>query len=87
MRRLLILLALLVSTMSFAQDDSWRDSLKIARKAYANKEYAKALKYYESAQKKRQTTSTCQMKWHNLPTVHANTIEQKKFISKEVRQK
>lgn len=39
--------------MSFAQDDdSWRDSLKVARKAYNNKDYVKALKYYESAQKK-----------------------------------
>ena len=48
-----ILLVLFSSTMSFAQDeDAWRDSLLVARKAYANKEYAKALKYYESAQQK-----------------------------------
>ena len=39
--------------MSFAQedDDSWRDSLNVARKAYDKKDYTKALKYYESAQK------------------------------------
>lgn len=34
------------------QDDSWRDSLDVARTAYKNKEYGKALKYYESAQRK-----------------------------------
>lgn len=35
-----------------SQDDSWRDSLDVARKSYQNKEYGKALKYYESAQRK-----------------------------------
>ncbi len=49
---LLIFLLLLSSSMSFGQDeDVWRDSLKIARKAYENKNYAEALKYYESTQK------------------------------------
>lgn len=52
MIRLVVLLVLMSSSVTFAQDDSWRDSLIVARKAYANKEYAKALKYYESAQKK-----------------------------------
>ena len=30
----------------------WRDSLDVARAAYKKKDYAKAMKYYESAQKK-----------------------------------
>lgn len=51
--KFVILLILFLSTMSFAQDDdSWRDSLLVARKAYDSKDYVKALKYYESAQKK-----------------------------------
>lgn len=50
--KFIALLVLFVSTMSFAQDDdAWRDSLILARKAYQNKEYTKALKHYESAQK------------------------------------
>jgi Ca-activated chloride channel homolog len=36
---------------AFGQQE-WRDSLDVAREAYKNKEYPKALKYYESAQKK-----------------------------------
>lgn len=52
MSRLVVLLFLLVNVMSFAQDeDAWRDSLLLARKAYESEDYAKALKYYESAQK------------------------------------
>lgn len=48
----LIFLLVFSSSMSFGQDeDAWRDSLKIARKAYENKNYAEALKYYESTQK------------------------------------
>lgn len=35
-----------------AQEDDWRDSLNVAREAYKNEEYGKALKYYESAQRK-----------------------------------
>ena len=51
--RFVLLLAVFLSTMSFAQDDdSWRDSLLVARKAYQNQDYTKALKYYESAQNK-----------------------------------
>ena len=30
----------------------WRDSLKVARNSYKKQEYVKALKYYQSAQKK-----------------------------------
>ena len=37
---------------SFAVGQEWRDSLDVARKAYENKDYSKALKYYESAQSK-----------------------------------
>lgn len=48
----LIFLLLFSSSMSFAQDeDAWRDSLLVARKAYEKKNYSEALKYYESAQK------------------------------------
>lgn len=43
---------IVTSSVSFAQDeDAWRDSLYLARKAYQNKDYTKALKHYESAQK------------------------------------
>ncbi len=37
--------------LNFAFGQQWRDSLEAARTAYQNKEYAEALKYYESAQK------------------------------------
>ncbi len=47
---LLILLAVLLSVNVFSQD--WRDSLAVARSAYKQKNYEKALKYYQSAQKK-----------------------------------
>lgn len=48
----LIFLLLFSSSMSFGQDeDAWRDSLKVARKAYESKDYSEALKHYESAQK------------------------------------
>lgn len=51
--KFVILVILFTSSFSYAQDDDvWRDSLLVARKAYANKDYVKALKYYESAQKK-----------------------------------
>lgn len=51
--KFVLLLVLLSSAFSYAQDDdSWRDSLLVARKAYENEDYIKALKYYESAQKK-----------------------------------
>ena len=53
MKQFLVLLLVSISTASFAQvDDSWRDSLVVARKAYEKKDYVKALKYYESAQRK-----------------------------------
>ena len=49
---LLICLLVFSSSISFGQDeDAWRDSLILARKAYENKNYAEALKRYESAQK------------------------------------
>lgn len=53
MKQFIVLFLVSFSTVTFAQvDDSWRDSLIVARKAYEKKDYAKALKYYESAQKK-----------------------------------
>lgn len=53
MKQFFVLIVISMSSLAFAQDDdSWRDSLIVARKAYANKEYDKALKYYESAQRK-----------------------------------
>lgn len=51
MKHLLYIFFILIGTWLNAQEE-WRDSLKVARKAYSNKEYSKALKYYESAQKK-----------------------------------
>lgn len=47
---IIILLTMGCSTV-YGQDD-WRDSLKVAREAYKNQDYQKALKYYESAQRK-----------------------------------
>lgn len=52
MKVVLIFALLILSQSAFGQDDSWRDSLDVARQAYNSKNYAKALKYYESAQKK-----------------------------------
>ena len=53
MKSLLLIFALVMSSsISFGQEESaWRDSLVMARKAYEKKEYAEALKYYESTQK------------------------------------
>jgi Ca-activated chloride channel family protein len=53
MKSLLLIFVLAMSTsMSFGQDENaWRDTLLMARKAYEKKEYAEALKYYESTQK------------------------------------
>lgn len=49
--RVLIYIAFLMSfTSVFSQE--WRDSLSVARDAYAKQEYEKALKYYRSAQSK-----------------------------------
>jgi len=51
MRNLIILLLLSCFTgISFGQE--WRDSLTVARKAYNDKEYDKAFRYYQSAQSK-----------------------------------
>ena len=51
MRVIIILSFFLFSAgVSFSQE--WRDSLTVARKAYDNKEYDKAFKYYQSAQSK-----------------------------------
>lgn len=46
----LFLLLFTFTFLSYGQE--WRDSIDVARTAYKNKEYDKALKYYESAQKK-----------------------------------
>ena len=35
-----------------AVSQEWRDSLDVARSAYKSKEYGKAVKYYEAAQRK-----------------------------------
>lgn len=52
MKRILyIIFLMLTSTSVFSQED-WRDSLETARSAYKAKQYDKALKYYQSAQKK-----------------------------------
>ena len=46
-------LFLLLAFITFgANAQEWRDSLSVARKAYQNKEYSKAFRYYQSAQKK-----------------------------------
>lgn len=50
MRIVLFIAFLIISTCSFSQ--AWRDSLDYARSSYKKGEYEKALRYYESAQKK-----------------------------------
>lgn len=51
MRNFIIILLTMSCSIVYGQDD-WRDSLKVAREAYKNQDYGKALKYYESAQRK-----------------------------------
>lgn len=51
MSKFIHIVFLLSCFSAFGQDD-WRDSLNIAREAYKKADYTKALKYYESAQKK-----------------------------------
>ena len=50
MKAILIIGFLLSTGISFSQE--WRDSLEVARSEYDKKNYKKALKYYQSAQKK-----------------------------------
>ena len=50
MNKLVHIVFLLAFFSAFGQD--WRDSLNVARDAYKKEDYSKALKYYESAQKK-----------------------------------
>lgn len=50
MKLVLNIAFLFIAASSFGQE--WRDSLSIAREAYENEEFPKAVKYYESAQKK-----------------------------------
>lgn len=50
MKKLVHITLVLLCFSAFGQD--WRDSLTVARDAYKKAEYSKALKYYESAQKK-----------------------------------
>lgn len=50
MKNVLYIVILLIGSHATAQE--WRDSLSVARSAYKKQEYAKALKYYQSAQKK-----------------------------------
>lgn len=50
--KVIILLAFIVMSTGKSVAQEWRDSLTVARKAYENKNYEKALKYYQSAQEK-----------------------------------
>lgn len=50
MNRFIHIVFLLSCFSAFGQD--WRDSLSVAREAYKKADYSKALKYYQSAQKK-----------------------------------
>lgn len=50
MNKVIHIAFILLCFSAFGQD--WRDSLTVAREAYKKADYAKALKYYESAQKK-----------------------------------
>lgn len=50
MKNLIYIVILFCSSFAGAQE--WRDSLKVARDSYKKEDYAKALKYYQSAQKK-----------------------------------
>lgn len=50
MKVLLQIAFFFLSSLAFTQE--WRDSLEVAQKAYESKDFDKALKYYESAQKK-----------------------------------
>jgi len=50
MKNLLYIVFLLLGFSVHGQ--AWRDSLNVARDAYKKQDYAKALRYYESAQKK-----------------------------------
>ncbi|MCH2231220.1 MAG: tetratricopeptide repeat protein [Crocinitomicaceae bacterium] len=50
MKLILNIAFIIIAAQSFSQE--WRDSLQLARDAYQNEEYLKAMKYYESAQKK-----------------------------------
>lgn len=50
MKLVLNIAFLFIAAPSFGQE--WRDSLSIAREAYENEEFPKAVKYYESAQRK-----------------------------------
>lgn len=50
MNKLVHIAVVMLYFSAFGQD--WRDSLTVARDAYKKADYSKALKYYESAQKK-----------------------------------
>lgn len=47
-----VIYIVIIFCSSFAGAQEWRDSLKVARDSYKKEEYSKALKYYQSAQKK-----------------------------------
>ena len=49
MKVIIHIIFILICASAFGQD--WRDSLDMARDAYKNEEFLKALEYYESAQK------------------------------------
>ncbi len=50
MKNIIYILFVLIGMNVSAQE--WRDSLKVARDSYKKQDYVKALKYYQSAQKK-----------------------------------
>lgn len=52
MKAVLSYIALFLLPASLVAQEDWRDSLEVAREAYDKGDYAKAMKYYESAQRK-----------------------------------
>lgn len=52
MREIALIISFLIGSILSASAQEWRDSLSVARKAYENKEYGKAYRYYKSAQSK-----------------------------------
>lgn len=51
MKQIVFIVFLMVCSMSFGQENTWRDEISSARDAYKKGDYTKALRHYESAQK------------------------------------